>query len=248
MPATAVPLELLLLTLLTLLTSLGASGAPARAPHPASALQAVETVDFAGLRAFAATEALRARAPRFKRAVFLSHPMLRQARLSPDGTRIAALVEQGRNRSLWIASVLRPRGRRLLSRTSADTVAWSRDGRWLFLASPSQLFAQAMSGQGGTGAIAEWVVAIIGNLWRGAVVLPAAAFLLESGPPPKASPLPKRWRLWRVQPGTRDAGVPGRARGGTRFRPRRQFESSTARSPGLRTSLCAGTRSGDWRR
>lgn len=153
----------------------------------------------AGLRAFATQERSRPAAPRLPRADFLAQAMLRAARLSPDGGQVAALVDQSRTRSAWIASAAQPQGRRLLARTTADEIAWSRDGRWLFLVSPTQVYAQAMAGQRGSGAVAA--VGGRGHREFAGVDpwLPAAVLLLER--PPKASPLPKRWRLWRAQPG-----------------------------------------------
>jgi dienelactone hydrolase len=167
----------------------------------ASAAEPVEARTGAELKALAAAEQARPRAARIERSAFMSLGMLRQARLSPDGTRVAALVENGRDRSLWLADAAHPKGRRLLGRSTAEDLLFSHDGRWLFLVSPTQVHALAMAGQPGSGALAK-----VGGRshrafagvdpWR-----PAAVLVLES--PPKLSPLPKRWRLWRAEVGGR---------------------------------------------
>jgi dienelactone hydrolase len=172
------------------LLSFAATGSALAAAAP------VDVRDGAGLRALAFAEQARPRAPLLARAQFLAQPMLRDARLSPDGRRVAALVDDGRDRSLWLAEAAHPQGRRLLGRVTAEDLYFSHDGRWLFLVSPTQVYALAMAGQAGSGAIAS-----IGERshrrfasvdpWR-----PAAVLLVES--PPRLSPLPKRWRLWRA--------------------------------------------------
>src|SRR5690349_7068944 len=101
--------------------------------------------DAAGLRALVATERARPRAARIERAAFLAKPMLLGARLSPEGRQVAALVEDGRDRSLWLADAAHPAGHRLLARTPATDMAYSHDGRWLFLASAGQVDALAMA-------------------------------------------------------------------------------------------------------
>jgi len=173
---------------------------------PAFAASApVEARDGAGLRALAAAERARPRAPLLPRAQFLAQPMLRSARLSPQGSRVAALVDDGRDRSLWLADAAHPQGRRLLGRSTAEELYFSHDGRWLFLVSPAQVYALAMAGQAGSGAIANIdarshrVFAGV-DPWR-----PASVLLLES--PPRLSPLPPRWRLWRADASGRTALV-----------------------------------------
>jgi dienelactone hydrolase len=167
----------------------------------ACAAEPLEARTGADLRALAAVEQARPRAERIDRVAFLSMGMLREARLSPDGASVAALVENGRDRSLWLADAAHPKGRRLLGRSTAQDLHFSNDGRWLFLVSPTQVYALAMAGQRGSGALAK-----VGDRsnrafagvdpWR-----PGAVLLLES--PPRLSPLPKRWRLWRAEVGGR---------------------------------------------
>jgi dipeptidyl aminopeptidase/acylaminoacyl peptidase len=160
-----------------------------------------EARDRASLAAIAAVEQARPRAPRLSRSAFLSQQILGEAHLSPDGARVVAMVDSGRDRSLWLADAAHPQGRRLLGRSDAQEMAFSHDGRWLFLVSPTQVYALAMAGQAGSGAVAQ-----LGERnhrrfagvdpWR-----PAAVLLLES--PPRLSPRPGRWRLWRAQVGGR---------------------------------------------
>ena len=166
-------------------------------PCPALASRDLDDAD--RLRAAASTERARPRAPRLERATFLTHAMLLGARLSPDGKQVAALVDDGRERSVWVADVAHPAGRRLLARTEAREMAFSRDGRWLFLAASDRIDALAMAGQAGSGAIAR-----VGERnhhdfagvdpWR-----PAAVLSIER--PPSLSAKNKRWRLWRTEVG-----------------------------------------------
>lgn len=176
-----------------------AAGSNAVVAAPTAATHPDDVRDAASLHALAAAERARPIAPRLPRSDFLAQPMLRGARLSPDGRGVAALVDDGRQRSLWLATIAQPEGRRLLERTSADDLDFSRDGRWLFLRSGGRVDALAMTARGGSTVIAE-----LGG--RGHLAFfgvdpsrPAAVLLLES--PPPASPPPKRWRLWRATPG-----------------------------------------------
>lgn len=181
-----------------LLLCAGTVGASAATPIAARTIEARSGAD---LKALAVAEQARPRAPRIDRDDFLAQPMLREARLSPDGARVVALVENGGGRSLWQADAATPQGRRLLGRSSADELHFSRDGRWLFLVSPTQVYALAMAGQAGSGALAQ----VGGRSHREFAGVdpsrPAAVLLVEN--PPKLSPGPKRWRLWRADAGGR---------------------------------------------
>jgi dienelactone hydrolase len=176
-----------------LLLCAGASGAAAAPP--------LEARNGADLKAIAALEQARPRAARIDRSFFLAQQVLREARLSPDGTSVVALVENGRDRSVWQADAAAPRGRRLLGRSTAEEMYFSRDGRWLFLVSPTQVYALAMAGQPGSGAVAQ----VGGRSHREFAGVdpsrPAAVLLVEN--PPRLSPLPKRWRLGRTEMGGR---------------------------------------------
>jgi len=152
--------------------------------------------DAAALSAAVAAERLRPPAPRFSRAEFLARPELLGAWLSPDGRRIAYLRDDGRTRSVWRLSTAGGAPISLLPQTDATELAWSRDGRWLFLLTPRQLFALAADGQAGSRAIAR-----LDGRWTRSFegvdpATPDAAIVLES--PPLVSRLPKRWRLFRI--------------------------------------------------
>ncbi len=157
---------------------------------------AQDALDVHALQAAVAAERAQPRAPQLPRIAFLATSSLDGAWLSADGRRVAWLREEGRNRSLWIASTLRGAPVRTLANTDAQALAWSRDGRWLFLQSARQVFALAMTGQGGSGAIAK-----LGGRWPRTLlgadpVMPAAILVLES--PPVVSRLDKRWRVFRI--------------------------------------------------
>ncbi|MGH8075927.1 MAG: TolB family protein, partial [Lysobacter sp.] len=130
------------------------------------------------------------------RTTFLARPALRDIALSPDGRNVAYLREEGRNRSLWFLSTAGGAPKRVLAHGDAAALAWSRDGRWLLLETPKQVFALAAAGQTGSGAIA----ALGGRARREFVAvdpsLPAAIVILER--PPIVSREAKRWRLYRV--------------------------------------------------
>ena len=187
------PLRKLASALLVSVAAAGAMGASAATP--------IEARSRADLAALAAIEQARPRAGRIGREAFLAQPMLREARLSPDGASVVALVDDGRDRSLWRADAANPRGRRLLGRSTAEELHFSRDGRWLFLVSPTQVYALAMAGQAGSGAVAQ----VGGRSHREFAGVdpsrPAAVLLVEN--PPRLSPAPKRWRLWRADVGGR---------------------------------------------
>jgi dipeptidyl aminopeptidase/acylaminoacyl peptidase len=157
---------------------------------------AQDALDVRALQAAVAAESALPRAPQQPRIAFLASSSLEGAWLSPDGRRVAWLRDEGRNRSLWIAPTAGGAPVRTLGNTDAQELAWSRDGRWLFLQSERQVFALAMAGQSGSGAIAK-----LGGRWPRTMlgadpVLPAAILVLES--PPIVSRLPKRWRVFRI--------------------------------------------------
>ena len=155
--------------------------------------------DAPALQAFAATERARPPAGRHPRTAFLARPLLVQARLSPDGRQVAALMDDGRQRSLRMASREQPTGQSRLARTAATEIDYSRDGRWLFLVEPTRVLSIGMrEGQPSS------AVATLGGRShrRFAGVdpwLPAAVLVLET-PPVNAAP-PRVFRLWRALPG-----------------------------------------------
>jgi dipeptidyl aminopeptidase/acylaminoacyl peptidase len=184
--------------LAALLVATGMSASP---PGTAVAPDAQEIADARGLHAFGAAERARAVAPRLARVDVLAKGVLRAATLSPDGRQVAALLDDGRMRSVRIATRAAPAGSERLARTAADSIAWSHDGRWLFVVEPSRVLAVAADGRGQ----ARGVATIGGRTHRAFAGvdpwLPAAVLLLET--PPASAPAPRRFRLWRAQAGGR---------------------------------------------
>lgn len=164
--------------------------------QPAIAKQLPAADDASALRVAVAAERARPRAAKLDRTAFLSRPDVRDVALSPDGRNVAWLREQGRNRSVWLLPTAGGAARRVLGHTEAVQLAWSRDGRWLLLETPRQVFALAVAGKTGSGVIAT----LDGRRRREFVtvdpVLPAAILLLER--PPIVSRESKRWRLYRT--------------------------------------------------
>lgn len=150
----------------------------------------------AALRAAVAAERARPVAPMFARIDFIARPILIGAWLSPDGKQVAFLKDEGANRGVWLLPTAGGTPKRVLAHTDADELSWSRDSRWLFLASSRQLFALAVAGQSGSGAIDR----LGGTFERRFVAVdpasPAAAFVMES--PPAITRQPRRWRIQRV--------------------------------------------------
>lgn len=79
------------------------------------------------------------------RGDFLRAGNLPAVRLAPAGGQVAALREEGERRSLWRLAPGESRAKRLLARTRADTLLWSRDGRWLFLPSAEHVDVLGMA-------------------------------------------------------------------------------------------------------
>ena len=106
--------------------------------------------DATALRTAVATERARAPAQRQPREAFLDERALQAVQLSPDGRHVAYLRQQGEARSAWLLSTAAgATPRRLLPRTDADQLHWSRDGRWLFMVSRRSLATLPIDGGGG---------------------------------------------------------------------------------------------------
>src|SRR5690606_17618125 len=103
----------------------------------------------AALRAAIAIERARAPAQALPREVFLDNRALQVVRLAPDGRHVAWLRDEGASRSLWVLPTAGGTARRLLPRTDANNLDWSRDGRWLFLIAPRSLASVPLDGSGG---------------------------------------------------------------------------------------------------
>lgn len=155
---------------------------------------AAENTD--ALRVSIAVERARPIAPKFDRKAFLSSNTLLGVALSPNGRNVAYLRKQGPNRSVWVMNAATGSAKRVLANTDASQVSWSRDGRWLFLETPAQVFALAVAGQTGSRAIAP----LGGRNQREFLAVddgfPAAVIVLER--PPIIARSKKYWRLYRV--------------------------------------------------
>ena len=106
--------------------------------------------EVAALRTAVAAERARAPAPRLPRDAFIDERALQSVRLSPDGRHVAYLRKQGESRSAWLLpTAAGGKPRRLLPRTDANQLQWSRDGRWLFLVGRRSLATLPIDGRGG---------------------------------------------------------------------------------------------------
>lgn len=152
--------------------------------------------DVVALRAAIAAERARAPARLFPRASFMLRPAVVAATLSPDGSRVACLRARGNQRSVWLLPAAGGKARQLLAQTDARELAWTRDGRWLLLETPRQLFALAAAGQGGSGIVATLRGSDAREFAGVDLARPAAALLLEHRRPQTG--VQERWRLLRA--------------------------------------------------
>ena len=151
------------------------------------------------LREAVAFERARPPAPQLPRAALLARPQVQAVELSPDGRQLAWIQARGDRREVWARRLPEGAARLVLPRTQAEGLAWSHDGRWLFLPEPRQLAAMAMDNQRGSGEVAA-----LGGLTRRQFMAmdpsqPAAALLLER--PARAAVPGQPWRLLRVAVG-----------------------------------------------
>lgn len=133
------------------------------------------------------------------RSAFVLHEPLSSVTLSADGRQVAWLHEAGRNREVWTQPTHGGASRRWMSHTTAERLHWSRDGRWLLLESPRQLFALAVAGQTGSG-----IVTTLGGVDRRMLMAvddtrPAAVIVLEATGR-RTDGAPAHWSLWRIDP------------------------------------------------
>ena len=168
--------------------------------HAANAANGTASTDsVADLRAAVAFERAQPLAPQVPRAELLARPQVQGVAMSPDGTQLAWLHVRSDRSEVWVQTLPDGAPRRVLPRTQADTLAWSHDGRWLFLPEPRQLAVLATQGQRGAGEVAA-----LGGLTRRQFLWvdpsqPAAALLLER--PARAAAARQPWRLLRVAVG-----------------------------------------------
>ena len=147
----------------------------------------------------AALRAERARPPAklLPRSAFVLHEPLSSVVLSADGRQVAWLHEAGRNREVWTRPTHGGAPRRWMPHTTAERLRWSRDGRWLLLESPRQVFALAVAGQPGSG-----IVTTLGGVDRRILMevddtRPAAVIVLEATGR-RTDGTPAHWSLWRI--------------------------------------------------
>jgi dipeptidyl aminopeptidase/acylaminoacyl peptidase len=103
----------------------------------------------ASLRGAVQAQAARPPAQRLPRSAFLEARTLVAVRLSPAGGQVAYLREQKDSRSLWVLPTAGGSARQLLGSTQADQLAWSGDGRWLFLRASRSLSIIGVDGRAG---------------------------------------------------------------------------------------------------
>lgn len=113
-------------------------------PTPASAAHAE-----GDLRSAIAGQRTLPRAARLPRTAFLENRALVSVQLSPAGDAVAYLREQKDSRALWLLPADGGKPRMLLGSTQAEQLAWSRDGRWLFLRAPRVLTIVGIDGRTG---------------------------------------------------------------------------------------------------
>ncbi|MDX2000298.1 MAG: prolyl oligopeptidase family serine peptidase [Thermoanaerobaculia bacterium] len=171
---------------------LAAGFAPASAEEPTTWRQAV------------AIESRRPALSTLPRAVFLQRPNVLSPRLSPDGRRLAYLLDRDDRVGLWLVETAGGEARRLLAETDATAAAWSRDGRFLFLISERQVGALPLDGQPGGGLVTALRGAERRRLLGVDPVHPAALLVTAEDVAAGSNPLdpgtPRRFRLLRLAP------------------------------------------------
>lgn len=117
------------------------------------------------------------------REAFLTNATLREVKLAPDGRQLAFLREGDSQRSLWLQRLDDDAPRRVLAQVDADQLVWSRDSRWLFLVSDTQLAVFAADGQGGSGRIARLGLRLLHEVIGSDPSQAAAVLVLEHSLP-----------------------------------------------------------------
>ncbi len=147
----------------------------------------------------AALRAERARpiAPTISRSAFLQRAAVSAVVLSPDGRMLAWLREAGHRREVWLRPTAGGAPRRLSGHTPAERLHWTRDGRWLLLESPRQVFAIAVAGQPGSGLVTTLGGATGRRLMDVDDTAPAAIVALETEGH-RADGRPAHWSLLRI--------------------------------------------------
>jgi len=157
----------------------------------------VRADDARELRVALQIERNRSPAPRFERADFLARPDIVQARLSPQGRHVALLREGDRGRSAWLFDTATSGLNRLVAQTDATEMAWSQDGKWLFLESARQVSKVSSSGAPGSGIILRIDDSRNQEVAGIDPTQPAALLLFEHAIEPGQA-LSSRYRLLRI--------------------------------------------------
>lgn len=161
--------------------------------------------DLVALRRVVSAEARQAPGPTLPRATFLVRPTIRSPRLAPDGERLAFLLDREGRTGLWLAEPTAGKPRRLLPDTDASELAWSQDGRWLFLVSARQVAALPLANQPGGGVVSPLGVKERRRLLGIDPSRPAAVLITQEERPPGSNPLlpssSSRYQLLRQAPG-----------------------------------------------
>lgn len=161
-------------------------------PQPGVAADAGTPTTTAALQAAVAAQRLLPRAPRLPRADFLEARRIASVLLSPAGDQVAWLREQDASRSVMLLGTAGGTPRVLVGRTQAQQLAWSGDGRWLFLRGSRSLATVSAGGRAG-------VRVPLGGVEQRRVMKvdpsqPAAVLLRER----VASGRGERWRIVRL--------------------------------------------------
>ena len=102
--------------------------------------------DNVALRESLILERARAAAPQVPRTAFLARAALEAVSLSPDGRHLAYIQMLDSDREVLLQATHGGAIRRVQTHSTAHSLSWSRDGRWLLLESASELFAVPTTG------------------------------------------------------------------------------------------------------
>lgn len=145
------------------------------------------------LAAMLAVERARPVPPVFARDAFVTEALLASVTLAPDGGNVAFLRIAGGQYSLWLQPATPGAApRRILPRTDAREVMWSRDSRWLILIAPDKVQMISTAEVPGSGIAATLGGATELRLLDLDPWNPGALLVDHSG---------AKWRLWHAGPG-----------------------------------------------
>ncbi len=153
-----------------------------------------------------AAERSRTPAPPIDRDRFVTEMRVESAVLAPGGGSIAWLERRRETKRLWLRDSASGKRQVMLARTDATSIAYARNGRWLFLVEPKAIKAVSIAGERGGGILSE--LPADGRL-RFAGVDPwhAAAVILREELRRDGEAMPYRYRLWRAAPGHKRVAI-----------------------------------------